>query len=350
MSDDEVEHEDEEMDDKKEDIKSERSPALSSSGLFRYKGSFALRTFAADESSLTEAGMAMLVIYFVETSYMHEEEDAARLEQYQHQRRNEREREEEELRVLKEKQEQRRLQREEEEREQVERQKLEEDRRRQEEETRKARIEEERIKKAEAIYKRQKLIGAGFASIPNGTSGRNFILPEKKEKGGDKFGNIVQAKQEMGMTYEQQENAKRSFLDTLIKTYDINGLSGLNLKAKIKEMHQKICKLETQKYDLEKRHERQEYDLKELNERQRQLARNRALKKGLDPSDVGNSRYPAKISTFSKYDRQTDRRNFEERRRVFDKKNAIPCFPNVPPPPTVLVFKLDASKDDENKV
>lgn len=31
---------------------------------------------------------------------------------------------------------------------------------------------------------------------PTAAGGRNFVIPEKKDKG-DKFGNIVQAKQEM---------------------------------------------------------------------------------------------------------------------------------------------------------
>jgi len=57
-------------------------------------------------------------------------------------------------------------------------------------------------------------------------------------------------------------------------------------------MHQRICKLEAARYDLEKRKERQEYDLKELNERQRQIARNKALKKGLDPDSATSSRHP----------------------------------------------------------
>jgi troponin T len=78
---------------------------------------------------------------------------------------------------------------------------------------------------------------------------------------GDKFGNIVQAKQEMGMTKDQQEEAKRNYLASLEKGSDIPNLSMSELKDRIKSLHQRICKLETDNYDMEKRHERQEYDV-----------------------------------------------------------------------------------------
>ncbi|KAI1732328.1 troponin domain-containing protein [Ditylenchus destructor] len=196
-------------------------------------------------------------------------------------------------------------------------------------------------------------MGAGFVSTPPiGSGGRNFIIPEKKDKT-DKFGNIVQAKQEMGMTIEQQDEAKRNFLSSLMKSIDVSELSGSDLKAKIKEMHHRICKLETEKYDLDKRHERQIYDLKEMNERQRNINRNKQKLKGLEPGDMENSRYPPKISISSKYDRQIDRRNFKERKHVFDKKNAFPCFPNVPPPPTILEYKIpfasNGREEDEDE-
>lgn len=49
-----------------------------------------------------------------------------------------------------------------------------------------------------------------------------------------------------------------------MKALNLNNLSGADLKSKIKEMHYRICKLETDKYDMEKRQERQEYDVKKI--------------------------------------------------------------------------------------
>lgn len=73
----------------------------------------------------------------------------------------------------------------------------------------------------------------------------------------------------------------------IIKNFRVQGL-----RQKIKDMHNRITKLEAARYDLEKRKDRQEYDLKELNERQRQMHRNKALKKGLNPDEAASSRHP----------------------------------------------------------
>ncbi|KAL3114420.1 hypothetical protein niasHT_017284 [Heterodera trifolii] len=285
-------------------------------------------------ANLNEAEKAMLA-----AKKRVESDDAAKLQDYEERRRVEREQEEEELKLLREKQEQRRIQREEEDRELEERRKAEEERRKAEDEERKAKLEADRKKKEEEKKKRQQsMMGIGFGKTPTG--GRNFILPEKKKEPSDKFGNIVQAKQEMGMTKDQREETKKTFIAHVLKHLgDMGSMGGSELKGKVKEMHHRICKLEAEKYDLEKRVQTQEYDLRELNERQRQINRSKILKKGLDPNDA-NSRFPPKVAISSKYDRQIDRRNFTERRAIYDKKNAFPCFPHVPPPPTILEFRL----------
>ncbi|UMM42585.1 hypothetical protein L5515_018359 [Caenorhabditis briggsae] len=295
------------------------------------------KSFTEDEEGLTEGERAMAA-----ARRRHEEDQHAKLQDYEERRRAEREKEEEELKKLKEKQERRKLEREQEEKEAEERRRAADDRRRQEEEERKAKTDADRRNREEEKNKRNQL--GGFQTGQPG--GRNFTVPKKASQN-DKFGNIVQAKQEMGMTKEQQDDAKRAFLATIRK--EIQNASEIpqsELKAKIKELHQRICKLEAEKYDLEKRHERQEYDMKELNERQRQVTRNSALKKGIDPAEVGNSRYPPKVQIVSKYDRQVDRRNFRERRSVFDKRNAHPCFPGIPPPPA-LYEKIVLAVEEE---
>jgi troponin T len=129
-----------------------------------------------------------------------------------------------------------------------------------EEEERRVRMEEDRKKKEEAKRQKQQAMGQSFA-VAGAAGGRNFVVPERKEKE-DKFGNIVQAKQEMGMTKEQQDAAKESFISAIMKSISLTDLLGLDLKNRIKELHQRICKLETDKFDLEKRQERQIYDVR----------------------------------------------------------------------------------------
>ncbi|VDM41659.1 unnamed protein product [Toxocara canis] len=113
------------------------------------------------------------------------------------------------------------------------------------------------MRKKDEIRKREQLLRASFLA-PSGF--RNFVIPSKIDRAG-KFGNIVQAKQEMGMTREQQQEAKRSFLSSVQRSIAFEGLSHSQLCDKIRYFHQRVSKLEASKYDLEIRHERQEYDV-----------------------------------------------------------------------------------------
>lgn len=268
----------------------------------------------------SEAELAMLA-----QKRKHEEEEEAKLAHYEEQRRIQREKEEEELRLLKEKQERRKREREEEERMMAERKAAEDERRRQEDEERKAKAEADRQRKQEEKEKRQQLMAGLQAS-----GGPNFeiIRKDKQAEKFDKFGNIVKAKAEMGLTKEQQDEQKKRQLGELCKPIEVSGLSVEALRAKIKELHARITRLEGEKYDMEKRRDRQEYDLKELNERQRQISRNKALKKGINPDEVTNSPHPPKVAVASKYDRQIDRRSYHDRYSLFES-------PNKPPKPKI---------------
>jgi troponin T len=101
------------------------------------------------------------------------------------------------------------------------------------------------------------------------------------------------------------------------KPVDVANLLPNDIKAKIKQLHQKILRLEGEKYDLEKRATGQEYDLKELFEREKVVARNKAIKAGIDPASEENTNRPPKVIIASKHDRQVDRRTYKEKYELF---------------------------------
>merc|ERR1711879_526332 len=169
--------------------------------------------------------------------------------------------------------------------------------------------EEKRKKMEEAEKKRQEMMKAQKEKMgPAGGSKKS------KDSG---MGNVADARREMTKTKEQLEEEKKISLSIRIRPLELDGMDIDSLKEKGKELWEQIVKLETEKYDLEEKVKRQDYDLKELKERQRQQNKQKAIKLGLDPEAL-TGKYPPKIRMYSKYERRTDTRTYEDRRKLYE--------------------------------
>merc|ERR1719273_547974 len=233
------------------------------------------------------------------------------LRDYINEWRKQREKEEEELKRLKEKQAKRKETRAEQEKKLNQQKKEEEEKlRKAEAEKRAAEEEEKRKRLEEAEKKRQEMMQAQKEKQQaSGKGGKGAV--------GGGGANVQDARKEMTKTKEQLEEEKRISLSIRIKPLDVDAMDTDELQAKAKELWETIVRLETEKYDLEERQKRQDYDLKELNERQKQQLRQKAMKKGLDPEAL-TGKYPPKIRMYSKYERRTDTRTYEDRRKLYE--------------------------------
>merc|ERR1712233_88360 len=96
-------------------------------------------------------------------------------------------------------------------------------------------------------------------------------------------------------------------LSVRIKPLDLDAMDTDDLKAKATELFNIVIQLETDKYDYEQKRGQQERDLQELKERQ----------KGLDPEALVG-KYPPMIRMYSKYERRTDTRTYEDRKKLYE--------------------------------
>jgi len=228
----------------------------------------------------------------------------ATLKEYIAEWRKTREKEEEELKKLKEKQAKRKEIRAEQEKKINQQKKEEEEKARKEEAERKAVEAEEKKKKLEETEaKRQEMLDAQKA----GAGTKKSVVGE----------GASDAHKEMSKTKEQLEEEKKIALSIRIKPLELDAMDTDDLKAKATELFNIVIQLETDKYDYEQKRQQQERDLQELKERQKAQLRQKALKKGLDPEALVG-KYPPMIRMYSKYERRTDTRTYEDRKKLYE--------------------------------
>merc|ERR1712242_105912 len=169
------------------------------------------------------------------------------------------------------------------------------------------REEEKKKRLEEAEAKRQEMLEAQKAQ-------KAEQLDKKKSVAG---GPISDTRKELSKTKEQLEEEKKIALSIRIKPLELEALDSDELKTKVEDLFKTIIQLETDKYDYEQRKLTQELDLKELKERQKAQLRAKALKKGLDP-EAFTGKYPPKIRMYSKYERRTDTRSYDDRKKLYE--------------------------------
>merc|ERR1712147_521473 len=184
----------------------------------------------------------------------------------------------------------------------------EEEKMKKEEAERKAKEAEEKKKRLEeAEAKRQEMLDAQKAQKADAN--------EKKKSVAGGAGN--DARKEMSKTKEQLEEEKKIALSIRLKPLELDAMDSDELKAKANEIFNIIIQLEQDKYDYEQRKLTQELDLKELKERQKAQLRQKVLKKGLDPEALVG-KYPPMIRMYSKYERRTDTRTYDDRKKLYE--------------------------------
>lgn len=195
-----------------------------------------------------------------------------------------------------------------------------------EEERRKAVEEEKRRKKDEDDEKKKKERASKMAEFEKwkNPSKPNFVISKKSEDGEEDEGE----ERPTGVakkSREQQDAEKKAILNQRIVPLGIDGFDASKLSEKAKELHKLIYRLESEKYDYEKRFKAQQVDMMELAERARQA--NKVGRTGLkriqvssDDVDDVQARFsgaPAKIEMYSKYERQKDKRPYKERKDLY---------------------------------
>lgn len=266
-----------------------------------------------DESSPTEAELAFKKRREGQTS-AHGLDEAER--ELLESNKQDRLRMEQEIQELRKRNEKRKKQREIEEKRLAAERAAEDERRKAAEEAKKKQKEEEDSKKQKERAKKL----AEFEKLKNPDK-PNFVISKRTGSGDE----VVEVKEGGKKSREQVEAEKRAILKQRIVPLQIDGLEQSGLADKAKELHKLVFRLESEKYDLEKRFKSQQVDMMELAEKARQVhkvGRGGLKRTKLDDggSDTIQERYagtPAKVEMFSKYERSKDKRGYRDRKNVF---------------------------------
>jgi len=195
-----------------------------------------------------------------------------------------------------------------------------------EDERRKAVEEEKKRKKEEEDEKRKReraSKNAEFEKLKN-PSKPNFVI-SKKSDGGEEEEESQGISGVTKKSKEQQDAEKKAILAQRIVALHIDGFDQSKLTEKAKELHKLIYRLESEKYDYERRFKAQQVDMMELAERARQankvgrggLKRIQVSSEDVDEVQAKFSGAPAKVEMYSKYERQKDKRAYVERKVLY---------------------------------
>jgi len=233
--------------------------------------------------------------------------------------REERSRMDDEIRELRDRNEKRKKEREIEEKRLAAERSAEDSRRKAEEEERKRKKEEDETRrKGERAQKMAEF--EKWKTPPKA----NFVISKKVAADGGE--EEAEAEEDAGKTKkskEQLEAEKRAILKQRLKPLEIDGADNAKLSEKAKELHTLLARLEGEKYDLEKRFKIMQQEMTQLAERARQankVGKEGTVKRIDDNNDKIMERYagaPLKVEMFSKYERQKDKRTYDDRKVLY---------------------------------
>jgi len=235
--------------------------------------------------------------------------------------RDERSRMDDEIRELRDRNEKRKKEREIEEKRLAAERSAEDSRRKAEEEERKRKKEEDEMRrKGERAQKMAEF--EKWKTPPKA----NFVISKKVASEGGDEPEPEENEGKARKSKEQLEAEKKAILKQRLKPLEVDGADNAKLTEKAKELHSLLARLEGEKYDLEKRFKMMQLEMNSLAERAR--AANKVGKEGtvkrIDELNSANDkimeRYagaPLKVEMFSKYERQKDKRTYDDRKVLY---------------------------------